>query len=229
MKDILINQSQMVRTLRAAFLALKLSYRESVARAFSFGQLLNEAKKIHPHGDFQEWLKSVWKQIDTDADGNFDSFRRNCNRWMQMAETVTGHALGKHTLALPISTIISSDASALAAPEQEAQQLLLDFMDGKTIKECLAGVVVDGDEAHRLTRAVNGKTKGGHNGEDRKAWHIFVQVKLKNLSEHLSHWKAFRGGQAEAVEKHFAAAIEKWPSPVLEFLKQQINTELKRR
>jgi hypothetical protein len=129
------------------------------------------------------------------------------------------------TLPLPLSQVLMLPGGELPPAARETQQLLFEFIKGKTIKD----VILEGKDAIAITRAHNGKTKGGTRGEDRKDWPKFIRVELRILSTHLKSWKSYSGSQIESTENHFKVAVEKWPTPVLVSLKKQIGEELKRR
>lgn len=193
----------------------------AVERAIYVGQLLNEQKALVGHGHWLPWLAANCPEISQDT----------ARRWMDAAEAVLTKALKLPPVieALPLSQVISTPEEELPEAAREARQLVFDFTAGKTIKECLAAVVVEGDEPHRITRAHNGRTQGGSRGEDRKDWPKFVGLHLSDISAHLDHWKQFTGAQVETVEAKFKAAVGKWPSPLLESLKRAIAEELKTR
>lgn len=190
----------------------------AVLHAVRAGQLMIEAKPLIEHGDFQQWIAIEFPQISIDT----------AQRWMRAAQNVV-RCVGIQRTELPmaISEIMGTAAKELPAAAQEAQQLLLDFCAEKTIKDCLAAVIVDGDPAHRITRAHNGRTKGGTRGEDRKNFPEFVGRKLKEVSTHLQSWKRYTPSQVDETLLAFDRAIAKWPRPLLEHLKARINSELK--
>src|SRR6266545_3779811 len=61
------------------------------------------------------------------------------------------------TIDISVTRLLSAPDADLSEPNLVARQTLFGFMDNKTIKECISGVVLDGDEPHRITRAANGK------------------------------------------------------------------------
>lgn len=192
----------------------------AVQKAIRVGHLLIENKPLLGHGNFQEWIETEFPKLPY----------RRAARWMQAAErTVAAVGIETKLLSMPLSQVMTMQAGDLCGQDRAAQQLLFDFTRDKTIKECLAAVVVDGEEAHRITRAANGKKLGGHKGEDRKNWPQFIGAHLSDISAHLKPWKKFTPAQAETTFAKFDSAITKWPTALLTHLKDRINTELKTR
>jgi hypothetical protein len=103
-------------------------------------------------------------------------------------------------------------------------------------------VFVDGDDAHRVDRAVNGKTKGGIGKQkDRKAFEKFTATKLQHITSFLTvtkksaasgrrqiiGWRKLSPVQETQIGAAFCAAIEKWPAQLLETIADKIKTEAK--
>lgn len=192
---------------------------KAVNRALYLGALLNEAKEIVGHGPFMAWRKKEVAALSDD----------NCERYMKMSANVV-RLSGVAPLELSISSIVGAAAEDLPNDAaREAQQLLFAFTADKTIKDCLAAVVVDGDEPHRITRAANGKTKGGTRGEDRKDFPKFIGVHLSDISAHLKSWSKFTPQQAEEVLLKYGSHFGKCPTTLLGQLKTLITDELKTR
>ena len=199
----------------------------AVGKAIYCGQLLNELKDRVEHGDFLAAVEANVPEIG----------RATAWRWMTAARNVLaatsgdlkqlGFGGGETT---PLSALLDPDSPVAASADTHlARQLLFDFTAGKTMRECLAAVVVDGEDAHRITRAHNGRTAGGTKGEDRRAWPEFIRRKLSDISTHLKSWRTMTGAQTEAIEAAYKIEISKWPAPLLETLKKTINDELKSR
>ena len=106
-----------------------------------------------------------------------------------------------------ISSILTTSDDELSTEDRKYKQAWLDFTADKTIKQCLDGVCVEGDDAHRVDRAVNGKTKGGAGQTDRKDFPLFIAVKLKDIAAHLNHFKSMTPGQQAEVMGILRAAI----------------------
>lgn len=192
----------------------------AVNKAIRVGQLLIEKKPALGHGNFQAYIEANFRRISY----------ATAHRWMQAAErTVAAIELDATTLDVPVSLLLSAPASELSEPAREAQQLLLDFTKDKTIKDCLAAVVVDGDEPHRITRAANGKKLGGSKGEDRKDFPKFIGEKLSDVAAHLKSWPSYTAAQCEDTQAKFKSFLGKCPTPLLSHLKALIDKELKTR
>lgn len=194
---------------------------QTVLRAVRIGHLLIEIKPALGHGNFQEWIEKEFPRLPY----------RTAARWMQAAErTIAASGIEPHLLTAPISELLAAEAPAGASAETlEARQLIFDFMRDKTIKDCLAAVVVDGDEPHRITRAANGRKHGGHKGEDRKDWPKYIGVHLKDILQHLKSWKNYTPTQVKDTFARFDTALAQMPPALLTHLKQRIIEELKSR
>jgi hypothetical protein len=148
--------------------------------------------------------------------------RRKAYRWMEVAFTVISFLeLGPNGGA-PLSW-------QLADSNSPAFNALQEYICGKTMRDCLDGVINGGDPSHRLTRAQNGMEKGGTRGEDRKDWPTFIGRKLKDLSSHFSHWDKFTGPQIEKTETALKKAIAAWPTPILEFVREEAGKVVRER
>lgn len=220
MKGALHSHSQTVATIRAAIDEAMSAAEVAVQKAIHVGQLLIEAKPGLGHGNFQDWIEDHFPDLSY----------ATAHRWMQAAER-TCKALGIEAgaLDLPVSRLLGAGADELSERDTVAQQLLLDFTRDKTIKDCLAAVVVEGDEPHRITRAANGRKHGGSRGEDRKDWPKFIDIHLKDILAHLKFWKSFTPAQVETTHVKLDGFIAKLPTPLLTHLKQRITEELKTR
>lgn len=164
------------------------------------GQMLNELKERCDKGDFMDSVAQAIPEISHDT----------VNIWMRAAANIARalppvpDVIDVETLS--ISQILSTPDSELPAVALGWKQGWLDFTADKTIKECLNGVFVDGDDAHRTDRAINGKTKGGSGG-DRKDFPLFVAVKLKDMGVHFSHWAGMNDTQKTEAKTAIVAAI----------------------
>ena len=144
--------------------------------------------------------------------------------------------------ATPISEILSRPVEELTEAAREWRQAWFDFTADKTIKQCLEGVIVEGDEGHRVDRAINGKLHGGAGG-DRKDFPLFVARKFRDVGTHLSHWEAMDVNQRNEVLTALSGAIlgefvnlhgraqkfqfKPWPEEVCEAIAAVIKKRLK--
>ena len=185
----------------------------AVRHALIAGHLLIEIKELVGHGQFEDAVVKYFPEIDP----------RRARRWMDIA------ARSLVASGVEIETrLLSAPSSDLTEQQQEDRQTYFDFTNGKTLKE-LRECVVDGEDAHRITRAHNGRTAGGTKGEDRRDWPVFIRRKLSDISTHLRSWRTMTGAQTEAIEAAYKIEISKWPAPLLETLKKTINDEIKSR
>jgi hypothetical protein len=162
---------------------------QRAAMSFCHDGKSSTARNQHSKGNhFTDWLADHCPEIG----------ERTAYRWMELAERCAGAVELGQALSignsvdgiehLPLSHILTAPLEELPEAAREARQLLFDFTSGKTMKECLAGVVVEGDDAHRITRAHNGANAKQTKGDARKDYPLFTAVKLKDISSHLSGW-----------------------------------------
>lgn len=213
------SEGAIIRRLRSAYEDMVTHQTVAVNKALYLGALLLEAKAIVVHGDFLAWRRDAVPGLSDDR----------AERYMKAAENTLKQVALPAGMDVPISDVISLPAGELQGTALEAQQLIFDFTAGKTIKDCLAGVVVDGDEPHRITRAANGKKLGGTKGENRKDWPEFIGRHLSDISSHLKNWQQFSPAQVEATFTKYDSAIAQSPTPVLNHLLKRITKELKTR
>lgn len=213
-----------VTIIRQAYQSAQSAAEDAVQKAVACGQMLREVKDRLPHGQFLVWLNTNLPEID----------RTRAWRWMEAAERmIAASGVDVKLLTLPgetamtLSQVMSADAASLPEPARHAQQLMLDFMAGKTIKDCLEGVIVEGDDAHRITRAHNGASLGGHRGEDRKAFAEFVGRKLSQMNTHLHSWPSMPAEQKEDIKTKIAAAMAEWPRELIEVARREAAKLLK--
>lgn len=169
------------------------------------------------------------------------------NAWMRAATNVAkalkfGDSIEIEATVIPLSKLLSAPIEELPEGAHEFRQAWFDFTADKTIKDCINGVMVDGDPAHRIDRAINGKMKGGYRGEDRKAFDTFIAVKLSHITSSLvlkrqmpgtattvfSTWRKLPAAQQAAIGTAFAAELEMWPSWLVEVIADKAKQELKK-
>ena len=192
---IYLASDSIINVVREALVAVEGAKQKCLAA----GQLLNDFKATLAHGEFLIWREKNLPEISADC----------CERWMRAAANIV-RALPEGCIdveTISLSEVLSTPDHCLSAAHQKYKQAWLDFTNDKTIKECLNGVFVEGDEAHRVDRAINGKTMGGKGSGDRKDWSLFVAVKLDNLSVHLEHWSKMTHVQRSEIEQVVRAAI----------------------
>jgi hypothetical protein len=210
-------------------------YRSTVHRCVACGaMLLAKRESMASHrGGFVAWI-----------DDNFPESRATLYRWMGAAErgliafskvyqltaslTSAGHVIEIEAQAVPLAKLLTLPDQELTPAEMEVRQLWFNFSSDKTLRE-LGGVSVDGDEPHRITRAANGKLDGGFKGEDRKDWPTFVGRKLSDITTHLEHWPKMTPAQKEQCQIAFGSALNKWPTPMVEWLGKAVKDKLKKR
>jgi len=187
------------------------------------GQLLNEMKEHLGHEKFMPWVEKTFPEVTHNC----------CNRWMRGMSNVL-KALPAPPIDIEVSVVLTTPKEQLAPAQQKYKQAFLNLTDGRTLKECTSGVFVEGDEPHRIDRAINGKTKGGAGG-DRKDFPRFVARHLGAITSMLVVKKkgaAPKARQLAADQRaniggSFAAALKQWPRPILEVIKEAAAQELK--
>lgn len=192
-------------------------------KAVICGQLLNEKQQLLAHkgdGTFQAWLLKNIPEVP----------KSTAYRWMAAARTVFA-ALSDQmpVIDISVSQLLTLPDGQLSEPQREAKQLYFDFTKDKTIADCIRGAALEGDEPHRITRAHNGKTKGGSKGENRKDFPKFIANKLSDVSTHLESWDSMTATQRGLVQDHFERALGEWPKALLEVLRDQLKKELQKR
>lgn len=152
---------------------------------------------------FEAFLARIVPEIHVDT----------ARRWMRAAGNVA-RALPPAPGAIDVEAEVVAPSEILVTPDDELgeearewKQGWLDFTADKTIRECLEGVFVDGDDEHRVDRAINGKMKGGAGG-DRKDFPFYVARHLADMGQHLSHWDGMSEVQRNEARTALVAAIQ---------------------
>ena len=239
-----------IKSLRGVVLEAVSATCDAVRKCLSAGQALNEARctfnqrrglggAFAAWDDGDGWGEFVAKNLPEISD-------RTAERWMRAAANVfraVGNgqeqmADGKtiDVEAIPVSELLATPDDELPVASREWKQAWLDFTANKTIKDCLAGVFVDGDEAVRADRAINGATARQTSGADRKNYPAFIGKKLKQMTEHLvvkgtrntpPHAREIDADQRAKIASAFDGAMIVWPRWLLELLKSAAARELK--
>ncbi len=211
-------------------------------RALICGQLLLErrvemcsshngtstALRRNQHSDgesFEAWLESVGISKTTGY------------RWMEAAERVARLQLHIPAAddfspfmeiggeAVPLSLALTAPEHELSAEALAFRQGVFDFMADKTISEAI-NAAVDGDSpASRISRAGNGKQKGGAGTQDRKEFEKFTATKLKHITTFVT--QKLSTTQKGLIAAAFAVAMERWPRWLLEAIAEKAKSELK--
>jgi len=193
------------------------------------GQMLRELKVRCDHGDFEELVEKYIPEVSI----------QTCRTWMRAAESVTKalsfpNVIEVDSVVTPLSEIIGGDDAKLSKQAKALKQQWFSFTEGKTIKDCIAGVVVDGDADSRISRAINGKTKGGAGG-DRKDFPTFIARHLQaNTSMlvikkkgHPPKMRQLAADQQANICASFNAALRQWPRWLVENIAEAGRQELK--
>jgi hypothetical protein len=193
------DDSRQARAKQACILANE-TVKKAVEKCVFAGHALIEWKNGYEHGTFLEMLEKL-QEVSV----------RTAQRYMVAARNVT-KAIGEPPVnesgheGLTITEILETADDELPADLREWKAKWFTFLTRRTVNECIAGVMVDGDEAHRIERAINGSTKGGAGG-DRKDFSMFVARKLGHACAHLGHWEGMTESQRSEIKLVVAAAI----------------------
>jgi hypothetical protein len=132
-------------------------------------------------------------------------------RWMEAADRVSRLQLGllmsdelpSHIevegTRVPLSVALTAPEAELPEAALKYRQDVSNFMADKTLAEACSAALDGESPAHRITRAADGKRKGGAGQPDRKDWPEFVFRKFGELAEHLSHWDRMSAGQKAEI------------------------------
>lgn len=209
-------------------------------KAVVVGHYLLAKKADLEHGQFEAWRAKTIPELPEST----------AQRWQTAAMRSAKAALTGYAPAqiengvievdgevISISQVLTTPEQELSKSAREAKQLLLDFCADKTIKDCLSAVVNDGDADSRITRAANGKSKGGSNGEDRKDWPAYIGRHTSDITFLIggkeknkeTRWKGMTAGQREKIQDAFTTALGNWPTGLLEHIANAAKEELKKR
>jgi hypothetical protein len=211
----------------------------AVPRGLIVGQLLIEQRHallssgagwMNPHkavGDqFAAWLEKNCPKITA----------RTAYNWMKGAENTAKAIFPKRTDELvesgcieieseviPISTVLLENGGSRFL---ELKQQYFDFAAEKTMKECIGGVFLDGNDPTSITRAHNGRTAKGAGGSgDRKAYAQFTATKLKHITTFVN--SNMPDGERVQIIACTMAAQENWPKWYLKAIVEKAQKELK--
>ena len=183
---------------------------------------------------------------------------RTAYRWIDCTERVMRHHLGLtmgddlpaaieiEGVAMPLSQVLMLPEARLPAAARKLHQDVFDFMQDKSLGEAARAAFGGDSAASRITRAANGKTRGGtHDADDRKDWPKFVGVSLKTLNSHVSHWDSMSavqraeitsglvalctGGEYKPAHTRSPIQFGLWPQELCEAMAESLRLRLKRK
>jgi hypothetical protein len=182
-------------SLRESILDALHSVENARQKCFIAGQKLQEAKAKYEHGDFLERVVALVPEVTV----------RTAQTWMRatanILKTLPPPAIDVES-SVTVSAMLTLPDEELTPAQREFKQSWFNFTADKTIKDAAAGIFVDGDEAHRMDRAVNGKTKGGRGSaaaSDRKAFEKFTATKLSHITTFLTVQKKMAGTGSKKI------------------------------
>ena len=168
--------------------------RRSIINFRPLAKSLAESLELtRPDPTFAEWLEAICPPPIIPV--------RTAFRWMKAATRVMCFLLGLNPREVPTSLKIEgrdfSISDVLTRPEADCTDAMLQFreafntfMADKTLAEAAASVVAGEDEDSRITRASNGKIKGGKGG-DRRDYAKFVATHFKVMNTIFQKWDKF--------------------------------------
>lgn len=223
--DAILDVGAVIKSLREAVLKALTSTNLAVRDCLAAGQALNEARDAFRRrrgegGEFAEWDDgSGWQEF---VEKNIPEVHYTTAwRWMAAAANVftvvedktyeIGDSPGDRVIdveGIPVSEMLNTPDDELPEGAREWKQAWFDFTANKTIKQCLAGVFVDGDGDARASHVFSGLTSpraGG--GGDRKDFADFTLRKLKHISTFFGSWEGMPERQRTEIKDEFTAAI----------------------
>jgi hypothetical protein len=223
------NDSEFVRNVVLAALE---SVDQARQKCLVAGYYLAEMKAHLPHGQFMTWVSKEIPEINHDT----------ALLWMRAAANVAkalhmGASIKVDAEVIPMSRLLSAPEAELPTAAREMRQAWFDFTADKTIKDCISGVVVDGDPESRMKRAINGKLHGGTRGEDRKDWPTYIGKHLVAITGLLGakeanrekRWQGLTPLQRQTIQDACTTALSKWPTPLVEHLAKVARHEVSNR
>ncbi len=192
--------------------------------------------RFNPKADqdnFGKWLESHRIPVST------------AYRWIDCADRVMRSRLGLSMIddiqpyievegtVIPHSQILTLPEAELPDAARKLRQDVFGFMQDKTLGEAARAAFGGDSPSHRITRAANGKAKGGTRGEDRKDWPTYIARHLSDVTGLLGcneknrekRYADMTAGQRQKIEDAFATALTKWPTPLVEHLAKLAREE----
>ena len=225
---------------------LLIEKRHALARSCHDGKSFHKHDGTKPEAaQFGKWLESV------------GIASRTAYRWIDCTERVMRHHLGLtmgddlpvaleiEGVALPLSEVLMLPEAQLPAQARKLHQDVFDFMQDKSLGEAARAAFGGDSAASRITRAANGKSKGGtHDADDRRDWPKFVGVTLKTLNSHVSHWDSMSavqraeitsglvalctGGEYKPAHTRSPIQFGLWPQDLCEAMAEGLRLRMKR-
>ena len=219
-----------IATIRRVVAEVMASIEESRQKCFILGQILNEAKAVLVHGEFQEYIQKHFPEISYDT----------ANRYAKAAHNIL-LALPAPELEMEISQVITLPDESLSDAQKEYKQQWLDFTRDKSVGKAMKGSFLDNDPAVGLLRGAGGKSTGGAGRQDRKEFEKFTATKLGHITTFLTVQKKMAGTgkkksigprqlspvQQAQISAAFINFLETAPNWLLITLHDKINTESK--
>lgn len=210
----------------------------AVPRGLIVGQLLIEQRfallsssgwmngRKNPDNQFATWLEQNCPKISPRTAYNWMKGAENAAKAVFPArpqELIDSGCIEIESEVVPLSAVLAENGGSKFL---EAKQLYFDFAAEKTMKECIAGVFLDGDDPTGITRAHNGKNAKGAGGSgDRKAFAQFTATKLKHLT---TFWNSNMDPTERAkIVSSIDAAVEGWPKWAIQAFVAKGQKELK--
>jgi hypothetical protein len=174
---------------------------------------------------------------------------RKAQRYMNAAERIARHQLripmnrefasmiNVNGVEIPLSQALTAPTSKLPEQALEFRHGLLDFIKEKSLSEAVLAAIDGESPEHHITRAANGKDKGGSLGEDRKDFPLFAGRALADCLHHIGakvdrkggHWGTLTAVGKEKAFRFLDLFIQGLPTELVEFLDEASHAERKSR
>lgn len=164
--------------------------------------------------------------------------QRTAYRWMECAERVlrlhSGATMDQEwqpyldveSQVIPYSQVLTLPEADLPERARTLRQNVFEFMEHKSLGEAARAALDGHSPGKRITLAGNGLSKGGtHDHDDRKAFDKFATVKLQHLTTFFD--RELTTAQQGRIAAAFEAAMERWPTWILEVIRNKAAAELK--
>ena len=182
--------------LRLAVLAAQTAVEGAKQKCLAAGQLLNEIRARLAHGEFTPWLAKQVPEISA------DTAQRGMRAAAHIAQALPPPDAAGAGTALAVSEILTRSDRELSPENLRYKQSWFDFTAGKSIKDCLTAVLVEGNGARRVDRAVNARRPGGTTqAGDRQDFPVFIASRLKDIAARLEHYPRLPAARREEIEE----------------------------
>jgi hypothetical protein len=127
---------QIATEIKTAFAAAHEALGRTMRKIAACGALMLWQKAQVKHGEFGPWLRAHC--FDGIEDKEFEARWRTANNWMQSAQALVDVLQIRNTVSnLPLHQLLQTDRTALSAEQQEVQDKIFTFLDGKSQRQLM--------------------------------------------------------------------------------------------